>query len=106
MNVGLSAAKGLYEVVKTSDIVFAEHDGVKLIADLFQPEGVDKAPVLVAVHGGGWQLGSRKMYDNLGPYLAQNGYAVFSIEYRLSPKSYQGAVYDTKSAVQYLRGKA
>lgn len=102
----VSAHAATYEVVRTNDIVFAEHDGVKLMADFFQPKGLDKAPVLVAVHGGGWQVGSRKDYDNLGPYLAKNGYAVFSIEYRMGPKSYPGAVYDTKSAVQYVRGKA
>jgi acetyl esterase/lipase len=70
---------------------------------------VDKAPVLVAVHGGGWQVGSRKFYTHWGPYLAKNGYAVFAIEYRLMKpgvKTYPGAVYDTKAAVQYVRAKA
>ncbi len=65
--------------------------------------------MLVAVHGGGWQGGTRKNYTTWGPYLARNGTAVFSIEYRLSKpgaKSYPGAVYDTKAAVQYVRANA
>jgi acetyl esterase/lipase len=89
--------------------VFAEHDGTKLLGDLYSPKGLDKAPVLVAVHGGGWQVGSRKFYTNWGPYLAKNGVAVFAIEYRLMKpgvKTYPGAVYDTKAAVQYVRAKA
>ena len=57
-----------------NDIVFAEHDGAKLLGDLYSPKGLDKAPVLVAVHGGGWQVGSRKFYTHWGPYLAKNGY--------------------------------
>jgi len=102
-------AKADYEVMTRNDIFFAEHDGVKLFGDFYAPKGLDKAPVLVAVHGGGWQVGNRKFYSNLGPYLAKNGYAVFAIEYRLMKpdvKTYPGAVYDTKAAVQYVRAKA
>src|SRR5215813_10644467 len=102
-------AKADYEVMTRNDIFFAEHDGVKLFGDFYAPKGLDKAPVLVAVHGGGWQVGNRKFYSNWGPYLAKNGYAVFAIEYRLMKpdvKTYPGAVYDTKAAVQYVRAKA
>ncbi len=98
-----------HEVVVRNDIEYAQHDGVKLIGDLYLPKGVEKAPVLIGVHGGGWQVGDRKFYLNWGTYLAKNGYAVFSIEYRLMKpglKTYPGAVYDTKAAVQFVRAKA
>jgi len=98
-----------YEVVVRDDIVFAEHDGTKLLGDLYLPKGLDKAPVLIAVHGGGWQIGDRKFYANWGAYLAKNGYAVFAIEYRLMKpgvKTWPGAVYDAKAAVQYVRAQA
>jgi acetyl esterase/lipase len=106
--VSIASAKD-YEVTVRNDIQFAEHDGVKLLGDLYSPKGLDKAPVLVAVHGGGWQVGDRKIYANWGPYLAKNGYAVFSIDYRLMKpgvKTYPGAIYDTKAAVQFVRAKA
>ena len=102
-------ARAEYEVTRRDDIVFAEHDGVRLLGDLYAPKGLDKAPALVAVHGGGWQIGDRKFYSNWGPYLARNGFAVFAIEYRLMKpgvKTYPGSVYDTKAAVQYVRAKA
>ncbi len=73
-----TAAHAQYDVDIRNDIVFAEHDGVKLLGDLYSPKGLDKAPILVAVHGGGWQVGNRKFYLNWGPYLAKNGYAVWS----------------------------
>jgi acetyl esterase/lipase len=98
-----------YEVATTPDIVFAEHDGVSLLGDLYLPQGLRKAPVLVGVHGGGWQVGDRKFYTNWGNYLARNGYAVFAIEYRLMKpgvKSWPGAVYDTRAAVQFVRAEA
>src|SRR6266436_9468661 len=98
-----------YEVATRPDIVFAEHDGVTLVGDLYLPQGLRKAPVLVGVHGGGWQVGDRKFYTNWGNYLARNGYAVFAIEYRLMKpgvKTWPGAVYDTKAAVQFVRAEA
>jgi acetyl esterase/lipase len=55
------------------------------------------------VHGGGWQIGDKDFYQHWGPYLAQRGYAVFSINYRL--KTYPGAVEDVRAAVRFLREK-
>jgi acetyl esterase/lipase len=98
-----------FEVIVKADIQYAEHDGTKLVGDLYLPKGLDKAPVLVGVHGGGWQIGDRKFYTHWGSYLAKNGYAVFAIEYRLAQpgiKTYPAAVYDVKAAVQHVRAKA
>jgi acetyl esterase/lipase len=98
-----------HNVTTELDIVFAEHDGVKLLGDLYLPEGAGNAPVLVGVHGGGWQLGDRKFYRHWGNYLAKNGYAVFAVEYRLmrpGVNTWPGAVYDCKAAVQFVRARA
>jgi acetyl esterase/lipase len=100
---------GEYEVAVQPDIMFAEHDGVKLLGDLYLPRGLSKAPVLVGVHGGGWQLGDRTFYKYWGNYLAKNGYAVFAIEYRLmrpGVNTWPGAVYDCRAAVQFVRATA
>jgi acetyl esterase/lipase len=98
-----------YDVVTRPNIAYAERNGATLAGDFYLPQGVDKAPVLVAVHGGGWQGGSRMIYRHWGPYLAKHGYAVFAISYRLSKpgaKSFPDAVYDVKAAVQYVRARA
>jgi acetyl esterase/lipase len=97
------------EVAIKPDIPFAEHDGVKLLGDLYLPKGAGKAAVLVAAHDGGWQLGDRKFYRHWGNYLAKHGYAVFSIEYRLMKpgvKTWPGVVGDCKAAVQFVRASA
>jgi acetyl esterase/lipase len=107
--VGSEMIANEYEVATRPDIVFAEHDGVTLLGDLYLPKGLAKAPVLVGVHGGGWQLGDRKFYTHWGNYLAKHGYAVFAIEYRLMKpglKTWPGAVHDTKAAVQFIRAQA
>jgi acetyl esterase/lipase len=98
-----------HEVAIKPDILFAEHDGVRLLGDLYLPKGMGKVPVLVAAHGGGWQLGDRKFYRHWGSYLAKHGYAVFAIEYRLMKpglKTWPGVVGDCRAAVQFVRAKA
>ena len=64
-------------------VQYGSHDGTALIGDLYLPKGTESRPAIVAVHGGGWQFGSRDIYQYIGPYLAARGYAVFSIDYRL-----------------------
>lgn len=101
------AAAAEYEIANQPGLVYAEHDGVKLVGDLYLPKGRAKAPVLVAIHGGGWQVGSRDFYRYWGLFLARSGYAVFAIEYRLGKDGvYPAAVYDAKAAVQFVRAKA
>ena len=100
---------GEFEVRIHNDIEFAQHDGTRLIGDLYLPDGLDRAPLVVAVHGGGWQIGTRKFYTHWGDYLARNGFGVFAVDYRLMKpgvKTYPGAVYDVKAAVQFVRAKA
>lgn len=98
-----------HEVTAELDIAFAEHDGMTLLGDLYRPKGLAKPPVLVGVHGGGWQIGDRKFYTHWGNYLARHGYAVFAIEYRLmrpGMKTWPGAVCDVMAAVQFMRAGA
>jgi acetyl esterase/lipase len=98
-----------HEVAIKPEIRFAEHDGVKLFGDLYLPKRSGTSPVLVAVHGGGWQVGDRKFYRHWGGYLAKHGYAVFAIDYRLMKPgvtTWPGVVYDCKAAVQFVRARA
>src|SRR5271155_4260171 len=61
-----------YPVTMRSGLVYAEHDGVKLVGDLYLPKARAGVPILVAMHGGGWQAGSRGFYQNWGPMLSRN----------------------------------
>jgi acetyl esterase/lipase len=91
-----------------SGIAYANHDGVELAGDLYLPKAATAAPALVAVHGGGWVAGARNAFQYWGPYLADHGYAVFSISYRLATKTktFPEVVQDVLAGVQFLRGKA
>jgi acetyl esterase/lipase len=103
----MPAGAAEYEVVAKTNVEFAQHDGVKLAGDLYQPKGLAKAPAVIAVHGGGWQNGSRASYRYWGPYLAKRGYVVLSIDYRLGKAgTFPGSAYDVRAAIQYVRAKA
>ena len=103
------AAAQDYGVITRPNVPYVEHDGVKLTGDFYAPKGLDKAPAIIAVHGGGWQAGSPDAFKYFGPWLTRHGYAVYAIRYRLSKpgvKSYPASVYDVKAAIQFVRAKA
>jgi acetyl esterase/lipase len=88
---------------------YADHDGVSLVGDLYTPATVDRPPVVVAVHGGGWQSGDRSFYRHWGPYFASHGIGLFSIDYRLAAPgrpSFPEAAHDVRAAIQFVRGNA
>jgi acetyl esterase/lipase len=96
--------------VETRDITYAEHDGVTLRADLYRPKDAKAPfPILIGVHGGGWERGDRKSFQHWGAYLAHHGYALLAIQYRLAKPGtpmYPHAVHDVRAAVQYARSHA
>src|SRR5262245_41899605 len=90
-------------------VAYASHDGVSLAGDLYLPAGAGPFPALVAVHGGGWQAGVRSAFQFWGPYLAERGYVLFAISYRLAKKGqkmFPQAVADVLAGVQFVRGSA
>ena len=90
-------------------VTYATHDGVALAGDLYLPSGAGPFPALVGVHVGGWQAGARNAFQFWGPYLAERGYALFAISYRLAKKGqrmFPQAVNDVLAAVQFVRGSA
>ena len=92
-----------------SGLTYATHDGVALAGDLYLPKGAGPFPALVAVHGGGWQAGARNAFQHWGKYLAERGYVLFSVSYRLAKKgnkTFPQAVQDVLAAIQFVRGSA
>lgn len=86
-------------------IEFAKPDDVSLLLDLHMPKGVENPPLLMFIHGGGWKSGDRKRCRL--SWVAKHGYAVASIEYRLSQESlFPAQIQDCKGALRWLRAKA
>ena len=91
------------------DLPYATHDGVALAGDYYVPKAPGKYPVVVAVHGGGWQGGAKGGYRFWGPYLNQRGIALYAIDYRLAKPgqpAYPQEVQDVRAAIQFVKSKA
>jgi acetyl esterase/lipase len=78
------------------------------VLDLYLPtSGTGPFPVVVFIHGGGFQAGSRNQGFLLAQYLITRGYAVASIDYRLSGEAkFPAQIYDVKAAIRFLRANA
>jgi acetyl esterase/lipase len=86
------------------DIEYACVEGTSLKLDLHLPRAHTRlrAPLIVWVHGGAWRSGSKNEMP-LEALLA-DGYAIASVDYRLSPTaSFPAQVHDIKAAVRFLR---
>ncbi|GAA2354234.1 alpha/beta hydrolase [Saccharopolyspora halophila] len=86
-----------------------------LLADLHLPATREPAPVVLFVHGGGWRLGSRTLFcptwsDWLpGAFdrLVDAGFAVISVDYRLSAEAVFPAQFeDVSAALHWIRARA
>jgi acetyl esterase/lipase len=55
-----------------------------LCLDLYLPTSAGRHPALLCLHGGAWLRGSQKQYKSWGPWLAERGYGVVAVDYRLS----------------------
>ncbi|QIF05272.1 prolyl oligopeptidase family serine peptidase [Roseimicrobium sp. ORNL1] len=82
------------------------HERHKL--DLFLPEKAESPlPLIIWVHGGGWQNGSKDGCPPLRQGYVEKGYAVASINYRLSSHAtFPAQIEDCKAAVRWLRTHA
>ncbi len=73
---------------KSRTLTYATRDGVDLLLDLYLPADPVRrpVPVIVFLHGGGWSGGTRTTGPDFRRYFAQDGFAMASIEYRLTPR--------------------
>ncbi len=79
------------------------HERQKL--DLYLPREGKNLPLIIRIHGGAWLSGSKE--SEKPEDFVRNGYAVASINYRLSQDAiFPAQIEDCKAAVRYLRTNA
>jgi acetyl esterase/lipase len=87
------------------DLEFAKAGDVSLALDLYLPAGEVRAPLIAWVHGGAWRAGSKA--DMPLKALVAQGFAVASIDYRLSTVApFPAQAHDLKAAIRFLRARA
>jgi len=86
------------------NITYASDNGRELKLDLYMPANVKNPYLVIWIHGGAWHSGTK---DDPPDNLLKSGYAMSSVEYRLSTvASFPTMVFDVKAAVRFLRGQA
>lgn len=94
-------------VRRVADLTYVQREAGPLRLDLYLPAKAPDTPlsVLVWIHGGGWKAGSKDRCPFA--WLAAEGYAVASIQYRLIPGARWPAQFDDcRDAVRWLREHA
>ena len=88
------------------DIPYVANGHERNRLDLYLPEKVARPlPIIVWVHGGAWQAGSKEGCPIV--WLAAKGYAVAGINYRLSQHAiFPAQIQDCKAAIRFLRANA
>ncbi|MEW4529178.1 prolyl oligopeptidase family serine peptidase [Maioricimonas sp. JC845] len=88
------------------NLEFSHPDAEPLRLDLYRPEqAAGPLPVVVWVHGGGWKQGSKDRCPAVS--LAQHGFAVASIDYRLVDRAqWPAQIDDCRAAIRWLRTHA
>jgi len=106
---------------RSSETVTYARSGEEVLkADVWEPPGGAKdpgrsgpdvaaqgRPAVIVVHGGGWRSGERSEFPSWDAWLAEEGYVVFDIDYRLSPPpSWRDAPSDVACAVGWVKENA
>ncbi|MBI5772283.1 MAG: alpha/beta hydrolase [Verrucomicrobia bacterium] len=87
------------------DLIFTRTPERALGLDLHLPaSGSPPFPLVIYIHGGGWREGDKAEVTNYFGWLPAHGYAVASIEYRLShERTFPAQLEDCQAAVRWLR---
>ncbi len=73
---------------KIEDVPYIDDGNIYHQLDIYYPKGTkksDKLPVIIDIHGGGWMYGDKDLNEYYCLALAEKGYVVFNMSYRLVP---------------------
>jgi acetyl esterase/lipase len=93
-------------IAAARDVAYGDAPGVANKLDVFWAEKAEgKLPLIVWVHGGGWEGGDKAGCPAMG--MVPRGYVVASINYRFSQEAiYPAQIEDCKGAIRFLRAHA
>ncbi|WP_324074731.1 MAG: alpha/beta hydrolase [Erythrobacter sp.] len=104
---GAGAGAGAYASAKiSSTVVYGDH--LRQQVDVYTPDSaVGDAPLVVFIHGGGWQIGNRGLVQAKPQHFKDAGYVFASAGYRLLPDApVEQQAADIGAAIKALRGQA
>jgi acetyl esterase/lipase len=97
-----------FTVLETLDQHYVDDTQARHLLDIYRPEGVTNAPVVLFVHGGAWMSGDKDFYGlhrKVGRFFAAHGFVAVVINYGLSPAvKHPEHVRDVARAYAWVRG--
>ncbi len=84
------------------DVYYVENGSDQQTMDVYVPDSEESMPLLVAIHGGMFTMGSASMMSDIYEYFRSLGFVCASLNYTLGAATYPQGVIDCKTAVQYL----
>lgn len=76
------------EVEMVKDIPYIDDGNLYHLLDVYYPKGTapdEKLPVIIDIHGGGWMYATKDLNEYYCRALADRGFVVFNMSYRLVP---------------------
>ena len=90
-----------------TEVEYRRDLNVSWMARVYQPQGTGPFPVMLDVHGGRWNRGTRTNAEVMDRALAESGIVVASIEFRLAPDHpYPAQVADINYGTRWLKAHA
>lgn len=100
------------EIKQISGVVYEQvpsrgYENVAMKMDILKPQSKTPLPAIVYVTGGGFINANKDNGIQLRMHLAEAGYVVASIEYRVAPTAvFPQPLEDVKASIRYLRANA
>lgn len=73
------------------------------VLDLYARPDLEEAPMVLYVHGGGWNIGDKSRVNDLPRWAARHGFLLASANYRLTPEvNARGCAEDVAAAAAWM----
>jgi arylformamidase len=89
------------------DLSYTEAKDKQQTLDVYSPAAGEKHPVVVWIHGGGWQAGDKKEVAKKPQVFTDKGFVFVSINYRLLPRAtIKQMAGDAAKAIRWVHDRA
>lgn len=103
----VGAGTGGDDLAVERDVVYRTVEGHDLALDVYRRDDDAVYPAVLEIHGGGWVGGNKEEDEQIARGLAEAGFVVFVVEYRIAPVDpYPAAVEDVQAALVWVRTHA
>ncbi|GHO83834.1 alpha/beta hydrolase [Dictyobacter formicarum] len=93
-----------FSTKRIPEVLYTRAEGIPLYLNIIQPDPLpaEPMPVVIYIHGGGWEAGDHTGAENA--LLAEQGFFTVNVQYRLSGQAiFPAQLQDVKAAIRWLR---